>query len=325
MSFFRTGYDTTLGVAIPTSPIERCIKEAIVRDGVDYNTLDVITSEQLLPLFVTGLSGSESNIPLFAHPLVVKNHNHHDYLCTDIRLFIKNQLPITAKNTTEFNFVKSRAILNLAWLTGSPSGMKNTLGFAATVFSAWISEVISKRFALDPRDQLVLAIISHFYFQSLHYPESTFDEETKQIFAVHTMKATKCPSQLVFEVFDKITQLRNIDDYCTNVKAILENVRLKDFNVGMLITCIGVSWFGTNAKEILAVALEHPPTWYAIVFTSLNERTYKDSMVARVAERYGKNNAWDSYSKSYGELVKGYLQRDNDNRPGLLSFSDFKD
>lgn len=313
MSTYKTSYDTTLGAAIQTKVLSTSIKEAIITDSIELNTLGIIPSDQISALFVLGTTTSESNIPLFAHPLLVE-HNKKTYLCSDIRLFVKTNAATTdsrnppPKNQVEYNFVKSRTVLNLAWLTGSQNAMKNSFGFAATVYAMWISEVVSKRFALDPRDQLILSIIAHYFFQSLHYEEDITNEDTKQLFTVHTMKATKANSQIVFEVFDKLGKMSSLEDFCNNVKTVLENVRLKDFNPGTLITCISMSWFGTNAKEILAVALEHPPTWYAIVYSSLEERTYKNSMIARVAERFGKGGAWVDFKNAYSNMVKHHVQ-----------------
>ena len=326
MSIYKTSYETTLGSAIQTKVLERSIKEAVISDSIDYNTLGIITSEQVAPIFVLGTSASESNIPLFAHPLMFE-HKGKTYLCSDVRLFVrqseKEANGIMPKNRTEFNFVKSREVLNLAWLCTDPTAIKYTLNFAATVYSAWISEVIAKRFALDPKDQLILTIIAHYFFQSLHHPEDIFDEETRQIFAVHTMKATRASSQFVFEVFDNLGKMSCIEDFCENVKKVLENVRLKDLNPGTLITAVNMSWFGTNAKEITAVALEHPPTWYAMVFSSLEERTFKNSMIARVAERYGKGGAWIEFKKAYVELVGEFITAEEDNtRPSFKQFQD---
>lgn len=327
MSIYKTSYDTTLGSAIQTKVLTTSIKEAIITDSIEQNTLGIMPSDQISALFVLGTQTSESNIPLFAHPLLV-SHNNSTYLCSDIRLFVKtngesvnvrNPVP---KNQVEYNFVKSRTVLNLAWLSGSQVAIKNSLTFGATVYSMWISEVVSKRFALDPRDQLILSVIVHYFFQSLHYEEDINNEETKQLFTVHTMKATKASSQIVFDVFDRLGKMENLEDFCTNVKNVLENVRLKDFNAGTLITSISMSWFGSNAKEILAVALEHPPTWYAIVFSSLEERTYKNSMIARVAERFGKGGAWVDFKNAYSELIKRHVQEER--RSSSFEHIDFK-
>lgn len=313
MSIYKTSYDTTLGSAIQTKVLTTSIKEAIITDSIELNTLGIMPSDRISALFVLGTSTSESNIPMFAHPLLME-YNNKTYLCSDIRLFVKTNGQLTdirnpaPKNQVEYNFVKSRTVLNLAWLSGSQYAMKNTLMFGATVYAMWISEVVSKRFALDPRDQLILSVIAHHYFQSLHYEGDVNNEETKQLFTVHTMKATRASSQIVFDVFDRLGKTESLEDFCTNVRNVLENVRLKDFNAGTLITSISMSWFGTNAKEILAVALEHPPTWYAIVFSSLEERTYKNSMIARVAERFGKGGAWVDFKNAYSDLIKQHVQ-----------------
>lgn len=312
MSFNRTGYDTTLGVSIVTRPIVRALKEAFIRDMICDVHLDLTTTLDVKPVFVTGRQQSESNIPFFAHPLLVTTDKGVKFLCTDIRPFIRqdedaNYNHVNVRNRTEFNFIKSRTILNLAWLTGAESQVRMSLPLAGTVFSAWLSEVIAKRFALDPKDQMTLFIITHYYYQSLFFTEDHVDEDKLQKFALHTIKASRAPSQMVFEVFDRIEKMRNLEDYCQNIRTISENIRLKDLNVALLVTMIGTSWYGLNAKEILAVALEHPPTWCALVYVALTEKTFQRSMIARVAERYAKNKGSEEYLQSYVNLVKTYI------------------
>ena len=304
MSIYQSSYDTTIGVGMVTKQIEHAIKESFIKDVLYNRHLDLITSLEYKPVFITGEMSSESNIPFFIHPLKVENVKGVNFLCCDIRPFVRSNggnswNEVDVRNATEFQFAKNRMILNLAWLTGEVNQMRLNLSFAGTVFAAWLSESISKRFALDPKDQMILSIISHFYYQSLFYTEDQFEEDMLQKFAVHTIKATRAPSQLVFEVFDKILRMRNLADYCENVRTILENIRLKDLNEGLLITMVGNTWFGLNFKEILAVAMEHPPTWIAIVAASLYERTYKNSQIARISERYAKGGAGIEFLKSF--------------------------
>lgn len=312
MPKFKTSYDTTVGSMVVTKPIEHAIKVAIVSAGIDCNCLNVSETDHIKPIFVTGVWESEREIPLFTHPIMVKNFQGRegkDYLCSDIRFFIRKDAdPLNIesgiKNLTEFNYSKSRAILNLLWLENGENRIRNSLPFGGTVFAAWLSEVISKTYALDFKDQTTLAIISHFYYQSLFSEETVFNEDDKQRMAVHTIKATKAPAAFVFEIFDKIGKIEGIDDYCKNVVSILENVRLRDFNLPMLLTIIRNSWYGLNAKEHIQVSIEHPPTWLAILFTALNERTYKNSMIYRIAERFGKKGAADEFNKTYLEIMQ---------------------
>lgn len=310
MSIFKDSYQTTVGSILVTKQIEHAIKEAIIKDNINNVNLDIDNKQEYKPIFITGAYSSENDIPLFTHPITI-NFKNVNYVCTDVRLYVTKNAPIdqinnNVKNRTEFNFAKSRGILNLVWLNNGVNSIKNSLSFAGTVFSAWLSETISKTYALDFKDQTILAIITSLYYQSLFIDSVELDDDTKQRLAVHTIKATKAPAQMVFEVFDKIKSFSSIEDYCSSVKEILENVRMKDFNLAMLLTIIRNSWYGTNSKEIISVALEHPPTWCAIVYTALNERTFKNSMIYRIAERFGKRGASDEFVDSYITLVKDY-------------------
>lgn len=310
MSIFKDSYQTTVGSISVTKQIEHAIKEAIIKDNINNVNLDVNNKQEYKPIFITGAYSSENDIPLFTHPITI-NFKNVNYVCTDVRLYVTKNAPIdeinsSVKNRTEFNFAKSRGILNLVWLNNGVNSIKNSLGFAGIVFSAWLSETISKTYALDFKDQTVLAIVTSLYYQSLFIDGSELDDDTKQRLAVHTIKATKAPAQMVFEVFDKIKSFSSIEDYCSTVKEVLENVRMKDFNLAMLLTIVRNSWYGTNSKEIISVALEHPPTWCAIVYTALNERTFKNSMIYRIAERFGKRGASDEFVDSYVTLVKDY-------------------
>lgn len=312
MGYSKDSYRTTIGSHLITKDIETAIKESIIKDGIDRNNLNVISDGEYKMIFITGINNSEDNIPLFTHPLVVENFNGKNYLCSDIRLYINKNANIKdlnnfIKNKTEFNFAKSRAILNLLWLNGHVSDIKNSTILASTVFSVLMTSIISKNYALDMKDQLTLSIISNFYYQSLFMTDPDFTEEQKQKMAVHTINTTGAKAEFVFEIFDRINTMKDINDYIENVKNILENVRLKDFNLALLLTIIKNSWYGTNAKDIISVAIEHPPTWIAIVYTALSERTYKNSMIYKTAENFGKRGKADEFIKSYTQLIQQQL------------------
>ena len=297
-----------------TRAIETTIKEALIKGSLSNTTLGVTPEGDTTLVFITGASPDEAQIPLFTHPISIFNFQHKNYLVTDVRLYLRKDIagtPITGgveefvKNFTEFNFVKSRAILNLAWVTGGAGEIKNSLQFAGTVYAAWLSGLIARAYALDFQDQLVLSIIASAFYQLLFTENTELNEDDKQRLAVHTIKATNAPSKLIFDVFDKLTPMSNLEDLCTNVTNILQNVRLEKFNTAMLLTLTKYSWYGNSAKEIISVSLEHPPTWNALVYTVLSERTYKNSIIYKTAERFAKRGAADSYIASYNNLIKG--------------------
>lgn len=309
MPIFSDSYQTSLGSAFVTKEIVTAIKESIIKDNINKVTLNVTTNGKFKPLFITGIFDSENQIPLFTHPITIFNSHNENYLATDMRLFIRkdttlDKLEDGIKNLTEYNFTKSRAILSLLWLNDGINSIKTNLSFSSLVFSSWISETISKAFALDFKDQASLNVIAYYYHQLLFVDGYELTEDQKQLVVSKIIKNTKHPSDFVFKIVDRITPIKNIEDFCFNVVNILENVRLEKFNLVTLLTIVKNSWYGANAKEIISVALEHPPTFAAIVYTALSEKTFKNSTLYKIAERFGKRGASDEFTSNYISLVR---------------------
>ena len=99
----------------------------------------------------------------------------------------------------------------------------------------------------------------------------------------------------------------NINDFVAAIKVALENPRLNNFNTVVLLTLVRNTWYGNNAKDYISISLEHMPTWLAIVYTALNEKTYKSSMVYKIREKIKKASNLDTYIKSYEDLVNKYI------------------
>jgi hypothetical protein len=319
MTIYTDAYNTHIGSMEPTKDVDLKIREAFIKDGIFKNNLHVNTQGETKPVFITGVSQSESAIPLFTHPIRIKNFESTDYLCTDMRLFLRQQSDIldienSIRNRTEYNFAKSRAVINLVWLNGGSRQIKNTLKFAANVYASWLSENITRTYSLDFRDQNTLTVIAYAFYYSLFedLKGNRLSDDDKQKIAIQIPIAFNIPSEFVFETLDKITTLSTAEDFCKNVKDILVNVRLKDFSLLMLLTIIRNSWYGVNAKNIISVAVEHPPTWVAIVFTVLNEKTYKRSNIYNIAERLGKRGKADEFLASYEGLVRDNLSLESE-------------
>lgn len=308
MPFFEDSYQTTVGSVMVTKTIVESIRKAMIKDYLDRVSLNVRKEGDVTPVFVIGSSPSESEIPPFAHPIMVVDSHHQKTLCTDLRFYVtrdahSSEIEKSIRNGTEFNFAKSRAILNLLWVTNRVGEIRIGLSFAGVVFASLIAQAVARTYSLDYRDQTAVAIATHFYYQTLFSKETEFDEEARETMATHTIKATKAPSELVFQVYDKIKEISNVEDFCLSLQNITENVRLKDFNLGGLLTIMRNIWNATNSKEIISVSLEHPPTWIAMVYSALTERTFKNSSLAKSAETYGKRGGADEFIKNFRAIM----------------------
>lgn len=322
MTVFNTAYDTTAGKGFNTSKVIIAIKESVIKDYLHQQNTGIFSEleSDTHAILISNHYPSEAVIPYFTHPLVVelgtlKVQNKTKLLCTDVRPFAsvnKNGVrgsedQFIVKNKMEFDLAKIRTVLNLIWITEKQLKLREISFVPLAVYCSWISESVSRRFALDPKDQYKLAIIAGVFYQTLFSDSNILEDDVnKNKVAAAVMRATKASGKDVYEVIEQIEELNNLKDFCSNVRKILDNPRLQDFSEGMIITLLGTSWFGTNAKEMLAVALEHPPTWLAIVYSSFVERSFKNSTIAKISERYGLNKGQNDFTKALITLVSEY-------------------
>ena len=312
---YYTPYHTTMGKIVVLDDIIKTIKVAFIKDGVNKVNLGVKPLPHIEMVFITGLHPSETDIPLFTHPVEVA-YNGRTYLCTDMRLFVSNMLGRTTlvdldnniKNKVEFNFFKTRSILTLAWLNKGQGHIRNGLGFAANVYSALISQLISRAYGLDYGDQLTIQIIACYFYFSLFFDDELIKQDLVESWVIHTAQMTKADTVLISSIFQQITKCNNMASFCETIKSICKNNRLHDLNVPVLLTLVKSTWFGANAKEIMSVALEHPPTWVSMVYTALQERSYKNSNIYQYAERLGKRGLAEEFIRSYSDIVLQYVK-----------------
>lgn len=314
MAIFKTPYDTSIGTMYDaslgkiTSEIEKILVSNRLYKPEDSNP--IVDKDQLDYGFITGLNTQELAVPNFIHPVVVKTKDK-EIIVSDVRHCVRvsstssfGSSEVVVKNSSEFEYVKARLLSTRAWID-NPSANISFRGFNTlplTIYSSWISEAVAKRYALDPKDQLTLAIIACFFYITLfeNKPVRSEDEILKFINIIN--RATRAPSNMISNVAYKLEELNNVNDFCENIKSILENPRLEDFNTGVLITLIGNTFFGTNAKELLAVSLEHPPTFISTVFTAFKEKTFKHSVLGKLADRYAGNKGGTSFMQAFVSL-----------------------
>ena len=313
MSYFRTAYDTTAGRIIDLSgKIELPIKEAMVSGVLDGVNLGIAPIENCDALFIIGGSTSESKIPAYIHPYLIKNFKGMNHLITDARLFRTStneyQSPrdfeTSVRNKTEYTFLKNRAALNLLWLKEDRRSIRSRFSFACSVFAAWLSQAVAKEYALDLQDQYRLMALTIYYYHTLFVEETQLTGEALEIAVVHTIKATKFPAATVYSLYESIGEIKDISGYCEAAKVVIENVRLKDFNLAILLTIVRNSWFATNSKEILSVALEHPPTWISIVASVLMERSYRASPLFKIIDFQGNLGNASEFQMNYVEMLR---------------------
>ncbi len=300
---YSNAYDTIFGIISKNDRTESYL-EAISATSM-YKGNKIVFSTGLNVYYIGPFDVEVRDIPSFKHPYVFKKGDE-TIIFSDIRPFINTQKSLkedilVTSNSTELNFTFMRTILNAEFIENIKEFSIN-LKFANTIYAAWISDTVTKRFGLNPEEQLKVFVIAYYFYLSLFYKDE-INEDTKILAVKNIVDASRSTVNFVRDVSDKITQMNSVVDMITNINTILANRRLADLNVGTLATIISTTWYGTFAKDILAVSLEHAPTFAAIVGVSVTQRYYKKSMIATISDRYGKGGKLEHYITNLNRII----------------------
>ena len=321
MSIYKTAYDTSAGSGFVTDSIKHSLKELYVA-GMRWETFDITNNTPIKVRAITGSNNAETTIKVFAHPLLVEccsGSNKETLLYSDFRNvvgFNKENYETVVRNQTEFKLAKLRLVLNLIWLVTKTETLRNISVVPAAVYSSFISEAISRKFALNPGDQAKVAVIAAAFYFNLFKEESSFSTEKREDLQIGAIKATKVPYNIVEEVIPLLNKLDTLQDLCNSIKEVVDNPSLQDLSSGLMISLLAGGWFGSNSRELVATGLEHPPTWIALVYMALNERSYHNAQLSKLAERWSRAKGGDLFIRSLVSLTEGYHDKPVDKTDG---------
>ena len=294
MTIFANAYDTTVGKsrsqAIAKTIVE--IEKSIIVDGLDGRSLNLRTDLDYIPLVIAGAYKSESFIPAFIHPVVFTASTGKKVVAIDMRSCFRADLlerdgTFVVRNHMLFDFTYQRLLNNLLMVTQPISFFEDTSLIPSLIFGDLISEQISRRFALNPREQGQIKIISQVYFNSLFKENFELNQSERDFLAGGISRQNKLPSALCFETVEKIQRFSGIESLCSSIVEIVDNPSVKaNLNAGLLVTLLASVWQGDAKVEMPAVGCEHLPTWYAMVLMGMTERGFRSCKLADVALRY---------------------------------------
>lgn len=311
----KSSYTTTFGNMFPIQKTIAAIKESLVGGGLASRSMGVHAQGNTKVVFVTGLDSDEDKIPVFVHPILIENFKNSDYVVSDIRSYRpagSDWMSDAAfeegiRNKADYGIVKTRAVLEAKWNEEGPLKIRPMFKFAGNVYANWISQAVTRIFALDNHDQYrIMAVALYFYYTRFVNGGKLTDDDLEAA-SNHTIKLTGLAASEIYSIFEKLPQMENLGDFCEAVKLTVENIRLNDFNYSILLTGLRNSYYGNNAKAMIEVAVEHPPTWISIVIGVMNERSFKSSPLYKLIEMQGKRGGIDEFRLNYLSFLKNSM------------------
>ncbi len=324
MTIYKNPYQTpTFGVNFKNSDIINELIKAITADEL-HNTLDVKSFKSNCsgvincdktpePLCLINDNGYSNNIKSFFAPLIVTNKDSV-YIVNDYRQVVSSkrnfndefETTIKAGKIPDYNLKKDLQVIGQ--LTYIDYSLKHLSSLPEKVFSMWLSVSISRRFSLDFNDQHTLNVLFSIWFNSLFYPETKFTGEDLTTLLSKIRSNQSNNQELIKDieiVLEEGYQLANINDIIELTKKFVVNISYKkDFNLSTLLNLISNTYYGLNGKEMIAMSLEYPGMFIAILYNVVSDRTFKKSVLMNIAERFNKKQDLTNFMTEYTALIK---------------------
>lgn len=310
MAIYKTPYDATACSGYRIKDTEDKLKIGMSNGSFRHIPIKLDNFvDQFYINLVEGGNSTADTIPYFNHPLFIKDKDRSHEVSSifiDVRNYGKinsAQATFVIRNLPEFNWNIMRGVLNHIWVNERVEILRDISIVPASVYAALISECVARKYALDAGEQIIISIVSCYFYYCLFTEDREFNETDMNRIAGNIARATKAPAEKVFNIISDMKVLYSLEELCSALKEKTGSIRLNDFNVGVLLAVASGNWFGTNARENLAVSLEHIPTWLMICYASLNEATFKRSVLAKLVERFSKGGAGDNFIKSMDSIL----------------------
>lgn len=299
---FKYPYETTPASSYVLKDIVSSIQHAMV-DGQlrPAQTLGRKTVEGVyeVPPYVKAIAP-------FSHP-VFFNHFGKDVCVIDTRPFVRELTGGERKiqAATEFQFAMVRAILSKAWAEGDPTEFSSFGDIAARAFIRFLSEGIVRRLALSPMDQQALTAVTGFYWYSLFDPSIGESESSRLKVAGKIARITLVPADKVIQIIDQLEPIHDLQGYCDALRKVVDTTRLEKITPALIYAIVGGAWFGAAARETVAISLEYPPYFLAMVYMSLTDRSYNSAQFSKLIQQIDKNGL----GKDFVQIMTSFMER----------------
>lgn len=260
---------------------------------------------------VWGIVPGNKEIPPFAHPYPYKDRYDLQMVVIDTRAYARMGDGVLApSNYAEYAFNGVRAALTSYGLKNGVADMAGLGDLPMAVFSRFLAERITRQLHFSPQEQMLITMVSavwyacHFQEKPVGGEDGPFDERELQRLSLKVARATRIPADVIFDKAGALRHMESIDDYVQVLREVLDNKRAESLNTPLIYALVGGGWYGLNAKEIVGVGLEHVPTFLAMVYMSLLDRSYRNSGIAKIVQACDRSGAGKSFILNLSRLIE---------------------
>lgn len=301
-------YQTTLGRLFKTEDYIRAIRKAEIE--LSLPPIQTVLNEQMADTAYVTPRDEHSNIPNFVHILNLGD-DRNPRLVVDGRQYWRYDertevMRLIAANDWQLQCI--RVGLTHKILVEGTNPFARFTDYPAKVFSNWITGTLVQRYTLRPETEMALLVITGLYYQAMLSPELRVPGHDRITVAPIISRITGVPVEFVLNLIDPdientVGKLENANDLALALSTQSRTLSMGKLGFADIHTLLKSTWFGTNAAENVGIALEHLPTWMALLYTAISDKSYRKSKLTERAERLGRGNEIRTFVDLVGRVV----------------------
>lgn len=242
----------------------------------------------------------------FYHPIAVPVSGG-TRLVVDARPFHRNTKehePLVVNNTVEYQQVVIRAALSRAWAEGGAYDLSTYADFPGQVFVRLISSGLVSRLGLNPMDQMTVSVVAAYYFLCQFRYDQTLSEDDRLAMATRIRRLTMVQEAQIQSIIEELPQMRSIADLIEGLQKTVQNVRIQRLNIALFFSMFIGIWWGTAAREVVGIAMEHPPTFFTLIYTAVTDRTFHSAQLSKTVQMVDRKNAGKDFARVLAEYIQ---------------------
>lgn len=255
------------------------------------------------------------SIPPFEHPVHLEKTTSVDvgdgsgYWVIDLRPYASRVVAqdgsISVPNEGPARILVNRAKLEMYWNQYQPTEMMFWGDLPFVVFARWIAGLVKGKMQLTVRDISQVQVLSAFYFYCLFYTEEQLDARKIEGAATRISRILGVPSDQVKIWCKEVGYMANINDFSQKLTEVVDNPSMRMIDAKYIINLTMNSWFGSaDAKALIAVSLEFPPAFIAMVLAAGETSMYRKSTIGESVEREKNKWRFNEYHRLAFEALK---------------------
>ena len=182
-----------------------------------------------------------------------------------------------------------RTVLTADLINNGTRSIKSLSPNVVKTYVDLITSSLSMAFSLNNEEVLALRSLSGWMYYSMLHNDPYAGELEFDALIAKLAREINIPSSFLYRYIDQ-EFYKNVGDFLEKIRQKISNPAVQKINEGLFYTVIAKNlnanvWIGLEKQEILAMSVEHIPTFVATLVICLSEQVFKNAGLTKMALR----------------------------------------